>query len=93
MRERDPFEMPEDTRLLAQAILKPTNHYRVIAEQAPDVVTDDQFAQMYEPTGRIAITPSMLALVTVFQSNVGEMAELKSPGPACHQAAVPALAA
>jgi transposase len=67
MRERDPFEMPEDTRQLAQTILKPTNHYRVIAEQAPDVITDDQLAQMYEPTGRIAITPSVLALVTVFQ--------------------------
>lgn len=67
MRERDPFEMPEDIRQLAQKLFSPNNRYRVIAEQAPDVVTDGQFAHFYEPTGRTAITPSVLALVTIFQ--------------------------
>lgn len=47
--------------------LAQTDVYRVIGEQLADIVRDEEFAALYEPTGRQAIAPSVLALVTLFQ--------------------------
>jgi transposase len=67
LRERDLGEMPEDIRALGERVLGPDDPYRVIGEQLADLVADAQFAGLYEATGRAAVWPSVLALVTLFQ--------------------------
>jgi transposase len=59
--------MPEDIAALGRALLPAGDVYRVIGESLAEVVRDDDFADLYEGTGRAAIPPSVLALVTVFQ--------------------------
>jgi transposase len=39
----------------------------VIGEHLAEILRDEEFAEMYEPTGRVAIWPSMLAMVTLCQ--------------------------
>ena len=48
-------------------MLAPTNPYRVIGDHLADMLADAHFAALYASTGRAAISPSLLALVTVFQ--------------------------
>lgn len=67
LRERDPSAMPADTAELGRRLLPDGDVYRVIGESLADVVRDADFAELYEGTGRAAIPPSVLALVTVFQ--------------------------
>jgi transposase len=67
LRERDPREMPEDIGELGRQVLREADPYRVIGEQLADIVEDAQFAALYDATGRAAISPSVLALVTIFQ--------------------------
>jgi transposase len=67
LRERDLREIPEDTSRIGQQVLRAGDPYRVIGEQLADVVSDAQFAALYEARGRAAISPSLLALVTIFQ--------------------------
>lgn len=44
-----------------------SNPYRVIGDHLADILQDEQFADMYESTGRYAVSPSLLAMVTIFQ--------------------------
>src|SRR5215210_7165378 len=67
LRGRDLREMPGDIGELGRRVLREGDRYRVIGEQLADIVGDEQFAAMYEPRGRAAISPSVLALVTIFQ--------------------------
>jgi transposase len=67
LRERDPGEMPEDIRAIGERVLASGDVYRVIGERLADIVRDEQFAALYEPTGRRSVWPSVLALVTLFQ--------------------------
>ncbi len=67
MLERDLTQMPTDISQLGQKLLPTSNRYRIIGEQLADILRDEQFASLYEPTGRLAISPSILALVTLFQ--------------------------
>jgi Transposase domain (DUF772) len=67
LRERDLRVMPADIGALGQQVLGEADPYRVIGEQLADIVGDGQFAGLYEPTGRAAVWPSVLALVTIFQ--------------------------
>ena len=67
LRERDPSAMPEDIAALGVRVLSAGDPYRMIGEQLADVVEDGQFAALYESTGRNAVWPSVLALVTIFQ--------------------------
>src|SRR5438105_13867961 len=60
-------ELPADTAALAQRVLKADNRYRLIGEQLAEIVRDGEFADLYEPTGREAVSPGLLALVTLFQ--------------------------
>lgn len=64
---RDLTSMPEDSAALADSVLGPTNPYRVLGDQLADLFTDVQFAALYLPHGRAAVSPSLLALVTIFQ--------------------------
>lgn len=67
LRRRDAGEMPEDIRVIGEQVLRPEDPYRVIGEQLAGLVDDGRFAGLYEPTGRAAVWPSVLALVTLFQ--------------------------
>jgi transposase len=67
LRARDLGEMPEDIRALGEQVLGAGDPYRVIGEQLADLVEDEQFAGLYDGRGRAAISPSLLALVTIFQ--------------------------
>src|SRR5487761_1315889 len=64
---RDPTTMPADIAAVGDAVLGPTNPYRVLGDQLADMFSDVQFAPLYTPHGRAAISPSILALVTIFQ--------------------------
>src|SRR5487761_1113273 len=64
---RDPTTMPADIAAVGDAVLGPTNPYRVLGDQLADLFADVDFAPLYTPHGRAAISPSILALVTVFQ--------------------------
>lgn len=59
--------MPDDIAALATALLSPTNPYRVLGEQLGDLFQDIDFAPLYLHHGRAAISPALLALVTIFQ--------------------------
>jgi transposase len=60
-------EVPADTAALGRQILPASNGYRVIGDQLGELLDDLRFAALYEPTGRAALSPALLALVTVFQ--------------------------
>ncbi len=61
-------EVPADTAQVGRAILRPENTFRQIGDRFNDLFPDEvEFARLYEPTGRGAIPPLLLALVTVFQ--------------------------
>ena len=67
LRERELSAMPADIAAVGQQVLSAGDPYRVIGEQLADIVDDGQFAALYEATGRAAVWPSVLALVTIFQ--------------------------
>jgi transposase len=67
LRARDLSVMPEDIGAIGQQVLRADDSYRVIGEQLADLVGDEQFAGLYEATGRAAVSPALLALVTIFQ--------------------------
>ena len=64
---RDPYAMPDDIAAVGAAILAPTNPYRLLGEQLVDVFVDVDFAPLYTNHGRAAVSPALLALVTIFQ--------------------------
>lgn len=64
---RDPAAMPEDIAAVGQAVLEPANPYRLLGDQLADVLTDVDFAPLYRNHGRPALSPALLALVTIFQ--------------------------
>jgi transposase len=64
---RDPFALPEDIAAAGAAVLAPTNPYRLLGEQLADLFRDIDFAPLYLPHGRAAISPALLALVLVLQ--------------------------
>ena len=67
LRERDLSTMPADIAAVGGQVLPEGDPYRVIGEQLADIVDDGQFAALYEATGRAAVWPSVLTLVTIFQ--------------------------
>lgn len=64
---RDPSAMPDDIAAVGAALLAPTNPYRILGDQMADLFIDGDFAPLYINHGRAAISPALLALVTVFQ--------------------------
>jgi transposase len=59
--------IPADTAELGRKLLPETDPYRVIGDRLGDSVRDEDFAELYKPTGRDAVWPALLAMVTVFQ--------------------------
>jgi len=60
--------IPQDTRQVAQRIYPPEHLLRRLGEEYADVLRDEDFADLYSPTGQPALSPSLLALVTVLQA-------------------------
>jgi transposase len=67
LHRRDLADIPTDIAAVGQKLLPPTNPYRVIGDHLADILDDAHFAALYDSTGRAAISPSLLALVTLFQ--------------------------
>jgi transposase len=64
---RDLAEMPADIAAVGHKLLAETNPYRVIGDHLAELLDDARFADLYEPIGRAALSPALLALVTLFQ--------------------------
>lgn len=61
-------EVPEDTAELGRVVLAPDNIYRQIGDRFHELWPDQSvFEPMYCDTGRGAVPPLLLSLVTVFQ--------------------------
>src|SRR5258708_2452418 len=67
LRPRDLSEIPPPTAAIGQTVLSPTDPYRLIGDHLAEILQDPQFAALYEPTGRAAVSPALLALVPLFQ--------------------------
>ena len=63
----DRSEIPEDTAKLAEQILKEDDIYRLLAEKLGNLLTDEELGWLYSHLGGPAISPVILAMVTVFQ--------------------------
>jgi transposase len=60
--------VPADTAVLGQQLFAEDQPYRMLGDRFDAFWPEEQaFAPLYEPTGRGAIPPLLLALVTVFQ--------------------------
>ena len=64
---RDLSAMPADIAALGHKLLPAANPYRVIGDHLSELLDDAQFADLYEPIGRAALSPALLALLTLFQ--------------------------
>lgn len=67
LRIRTNTEIPEDIATLGRKLLKENNRYRVIGDHLPGIVRDEDFADIYASTGRDAVSPALLSMVTLFQ--------------------------
>lgn len=63
----DRSKIPEDTAKMGEELLKEDDQYRLIGEKLKGLLTDEELAWMYSHLGGPAISPVILALVTVFQ--------------------------
>lgn len=60
--------VPADTALICHGIMPLTSPYRLIGDNYQDLVPFEfEFAMMYKDTGRGAVSPVLLSLVTVLQ--------------------------
>jgi transposase len=59
--------IPQDTATLGHQLLPEDNVYRLTGDEVNEVLHADQFYEMYSVSGRGAVHPVILALVTVFQ--------------------------
>ena len=59
--------MPADTNQLVRSVLPATNLFVVIGDRLAEFVCDDDFADVYSFEGKPALSPALLAMVTIFQ--------------------------
>lgn len=64
-------EIPAEIRAIGEALFAPDSVYRLVGEQIGAVLSEDDFAAYYSARGRGAISPVILALVTLFQYQEG----------------------
>jgi transposase len=60
-------EIPEETQRLVEPLLPTDNVYRLVGNEIEQIVSDEDFSDMYADGGRPAVNPVVLALVSVFQ--------------------------
>jgi transposase len=62
-----PRPMPAVTAAVGRALLKENSPYRLIGEQIYGEFSDEAFADLFSIEGQPAISPTILAFVTIFQ--------------------------
>jgi len=67
LKVHSPWPMPEDTAAVCQPLLPENNPYRLIGERLLDQFSEQAYADLYAPEGKPAVSPVILAFVTVFQ--------------------------
>ena len=67
MKTHFPSEIPEETRQIVEPLLEEDSVYRLIGQEAEQIVGDEAFEAMYAEDGRPAVNAVVLVLVTVFQ--------------------------
>lgn len=67
MHPTDRSTIPPDTAELGHKLLAEKDPYRLIGDQLSDLVSDQDFADLYSVLGGAALSPVILALVTLFQ--------------------------
>lgn len=69
MSMQTPFaaEIPEETRRLVEPLLAADSVYRLVGNEINQIVSDEDFLDMYAAEGRPAVNPVVLALVSIFQ--------------------------
>jgi len=60
-------EIPEETRRLVEPLLAADSVYRLVGNEIDEVISDEDFLDMYATEGRPAVNPVLLAMVSVFQ--------------------------
>ncbi len=60
--------IPDDTRSVAKQIYPPDHLMRRLGAEFADVLSDQDFADLYSSTGQPALSPALLTLVTVLQA-------------------------
>lgn len=60
--------IPDETRSVAEQIYPPDHPLRRLGDDYADVLCDQDFADLYSSTGQPALSPALLALVTVLQA-------------------------
>jgi len=60
-------EIPQGTEELGQRLLAEDNVYRLVGDEVNQALSVDEFYRMYSVSGRGAVHPLLLTLVTVFQ--------------------------
>lgn len=63
----DRREIPADTAELGQKLLAKDNIYRLIGDRLHDLIRNEDFRDLFSTIGGPAISPVILALVTIFQ--------------------------
>jgi len=69
MSMQTPFaaEIPKETRRLVEPLLAADSVYRLVGNEIDQIVSDEDFLDMYATEGRPAVNPVVLALVSIFQ--------------------------
>jgi transposase len=69
MSMQTPFaaEIPEETRRLVGPLLTADSVYRLVGNEIDQIISDEDFLDMYAGEGRPAVNPVVLALVSIFQ--------------------------
>jgi len=59
--------IPQGTRILAEQLFTPTHPLRLIGDRLGEFVSETDFANLYSHDGTPAVSPALLAMVTVLQ--------------------------
>jgi transposase len=62
-----PTTIPEETRRLVEPLLPRDSVYRLVGAKIDEIMSDEDFIDLYAEEGRPAVNPVVLALVSVFQ--------------------------
>jgi transposase len=61
------FEIPEETRRVAQAAFPKGNVYMTLRDKLGPLFKDGDFAPLFDWRGQAGVSPGLLAMVTVMQ--------------------------
>jgi transposase len=60
-------EIPAETRRLVAPLLPADNVYRLVGNEIDQIISDEDFSDLYATEGRPAVNPVVLALVSILQ--------------------------